>query len=113
MAYAAYSDSSNSLSPGVSAPRSVRAKKLMVLDVTIPSCEAFHVRQLVATWPDAGVLRCVPNLRDHTVVLEIQLPADRVDDLMHRLICAVPCGEVGCLASRRDHMVKSGMSHGF
>ena len=85
----------------------------MVLDVTVPSCDAFQVRHLLSSCPNAGVLRCVPRLHDHTVVLEIQLPADRVEEVMHVLMTSVPSGEVGTLTSWRQHLTTHGLTHGF
>ena len=85
----------------------------MVLEVTVPSCEAFRVRRLLADCPHAGVLRCIPKLRDRTVVLEIQLPAERVQDVMHVLMASVPSGEMGALNSWSRHLSSHGMTHGF
>jgi hypothetical protein len=113
MAYAAYCDSFNSLGSIALPVQSKQVNKLMVLHVTVPSCEAFEVRRLVHYCPQAGVLRCTPKLRDHTVVLEIQVPANRVDDIMHVLMTSVPAGEVGNLTSWRHHLNAQGMTHGF
>lgn len=113
MAYAAYCESFNALNGQVTAAPSGCAKKLMVLDVTVPSCDAFKVRRLLASCPQAGVLRCIPRLRDRTVVLEIQLPAEWVEDVMHVLMTAVPTGEMGALHSWRDHLSSHGMTHGL
>ena len=113
MAYAVYCDSFKSLSSLASPAQNRHANKLMVLDVTVPSGEAFAVRRLVHNCQQAGVLRCIPNLRDHTVVLEIQMPANRVDEVMHALMTTVPSGEVGNLSSWRHHLNTQGLAHGF
>lgn len=112
MAYAAYCESFNALNGTLVAPPAC-PKRLMVLGVTVPSCDAFKVRRLLASCPDAGVLRCIPKLRDRTVVLEIQLPAERVQDVMHVLLTSVPSGEMGTLNSWNKHLSTHGMSHGF
>ncbi len=113
MAYAAYRDSFNALSPSREPAAGLPPAKLVVLDVTVPSCEAFHMRRLMAGCPNTGILRCVPHLRDRTVMLEIQMPAERVQDVMHTVMSAVPSGEVGALHSWRQHMAANGMTHGF
>ena len=113
MAYAAYSDSFNALSPSLPPACAPQPVRLMVLDVIVPSCDAFQVRQLMAGCPNTGILRCVPRLRDRTVLLEIQMPAKRVEDVMHVLMTSVPNGEVGALHSWRHHMTTHGMTHGF
>ena len=113
MAYAAYCESFTGLSSNLRAVPCAPSKKLMVLDVTVPSCAAFQVRHLLSSCPNAGVLRCVPRLRDHTVVLEIQLPADCVEDVMHVLMTSVASGEVGAVTSWRHHLTTHGMTHGF
>ena len=113
MAYAAYCDSYNALGTRALPVQSKQLNKLMVLDVTVPSCEAYEVRRLVHECPQAGVLRCIPKLRDHAVVLEIKLPADQVQEVMHLLMTAVPSGEMGSLTTWRNHLVKNSMTHGF
>ena len=122
MAYAAYCDSFNALNghavathmaPTAPTAFVACAKQLMVWDITVPSCEAFKVRRLLANCSQAGVLRCIPRLRDKTVVLEIQLPAERVQDVMHLLMTSVPSGEMGALNSWRHHLSSRGMTHGL
>ena len=113
MAYAAYSESFNALNSTVIDAPVASPKKLMVLDVTVPSCEAFKVRRMLAGCPHAGVLRCIPKLCDRTVVLEIQLPAERVQEVMHLLMTSVPMGEMGTLNSWSHHLSAHGMTHGF
>lgn len=113
MAYAAYCESFNALNGNFVAVPAAHPKNLMVLDVTVPSCEAFRVRRLLAGCPQTGVLRCIPQLRDRTVVLEIQLPAERVQDVMHVLMTFVPSGEMGALNSWGHHLLTHGMTHGL
>lgn len=113
MAYAAYCDSYNALAPRSLLAQGTQPDKLMVLDVSVPSCEAYLVRRLVHDCPQVGILRCIPKLRDHAVVLEIQLPQNRVQDVMHLLMTAVPSGEMGSLTTWRNHLVKNRMPHGF
>ena len=113
MAYAAYCESFNALNGTLEVAPAASPKRLMVLGVTVPSCDAFKIRRLLASCPDAGVLRCIPKLRDRTVVLEIQLPAERVQDVMHVLLTSVPSGEMGTLNSWNDHLSTHGMSHGL
>ncbi len=113
MAYAAYCESFNALNGHAMATPAERPIKLMVLDVTVPSCDAFKVRRLLANCPQAGVLRCIPRLRDRTVLLEIQVPAERVQDVMHVLMTSVPTGEMGALNSWRHHLSSHGMTHGL
>ena len=113
MAYAAYCDSNNALGTFALPAQNKQPNKLMMLDVTVPSCEAYQVRRLVHDCPQAGVLRCILHLRDRAVVLEIQLPADQVPNIMDLLMMSVPAGEVGSLTTWRNHLIKNGMTHGF
>lgn len=87
--------------------------KLMVLDLTVPSCDAFQVRRLLADCPHAGVLRCVPRPHDSLVRLEIQVPTDKVDEVIHLLMTRIPNGEMGVLRSWQSHLVTHGLTHGF
>ncbi|MBC7599442.1 MAG: hypothetical protein H7238_10570 [Polaromonas sp.] len=111
MAYAAYCESFNALHGNFIPAPTASPKKLMVLDVTVPSCQAFRARCLLAGCPQADVLRCIPRLRDRTVVLEIQLPADRFQDVMHVRMTSVPGGEMGALNSWHQHLSSHGMTH--
>lgn len=113
MAYAAYCESFNALNNTFVDAPVARPKKLMVLDITVPSCDAFKVRRLLASCPQTGVLRCIPKLRDRTVVLEIQLSAERVQEVMHVLMTCVPSGEMGTLNSWSHHLSSRGMTHGL
>lgn len=113
MAYAAYCESFNALNETLVTAPTASLKKLMVLEVTVPSCEAFRVRRLLADCPQAGVLRCTPKLRDRSVVLEIQLPAEHVQDVMQVLMTSVPSGEMGSLNSWSRHLSNHGMTQGF
>jgi hypothetical protein len=112
MAYAAYRESFGANSVDAS-PQCRRPEHLMVLDVTVPSQDAFRVRQLLARCPATGVLRCVPRLHDGLVRLEVKLPASSVSQVMHALMTSIPSGEVGALTSWKRHMVAHGLTHGF
>lgn len=112
MAYAAYREllgaNSAAALPAVHAP----GCPLVVLDLTVASGEAFRVRRLLAGCPDTGVLRCIPRPQDHLVLLEIQLPADRLQDILHLVMTLIPSGEVGALSSWQRHLRKHGLTHG-
>lgn len=113
MAYAAYCDSFNAnTSPLLPAKRDA-ATVCMVLDVVVPSRDAFQVRRLLARCPGTGVMRCVPMPQDSRVRLEIQLPEGSVPEVMHILMIGVPSGEIGSLISWKQHLTSHGMSHGF
>jgi hypothetical protein len=110
MAYAAYRESM-----GVSrAPLpSARACLPVVLDVTVPSCDALTVRRALVSCPEAGILRCIPLLDDKRVRLEILLPAALADEVMNRIMVCVPDGEFGHLSSWRCPLLRHGLTHGF
>ena len=112
MAYAAYRESFGANRLDVS-PQKRQPENFLVLDVTVPSQDAFRVRQLLARCPATGVLRCVPRLQDSLVRLEVKLPASSVSQVMHALMTSIPCGEVGALTSWKRHMVGHGLTHGF
>jgi hypothetical protein len=112
MAYAAYRESFGA-NRFDAPPQGRRCENSMVLDVTVPSQDAFRVRQLLARCPAAGVLRCVPRLHESLVRLEIKLPADKVSELLHLLMASIPCGEVGALTSWKRHLTEHGLTHGF
>ena len=113
MAYAAYRDSFGANSFTALPAQPVLPGRLMVLDFTVPSCEAFQVRRLLSRCPHTGVLRCVPKPRDRSVLLEVQLPADRVQDVLHLLMDQIPSGELGTLKSWQGYLTTHGMTHGF
>lgn len=113
MAYAAYRESFGANSCYAPPQERGQTKKLVVLDFTVPSRDAFEVRRLLASCPDTGVVRCVPRPHDSLVRLEIQLPADRVPEVMHILMSCIPSGEMGALTSWRRHLTEHGLTHGF
>lgn len=91
MAYAAWSDCS-----GPHAFAAARAPQaLVLLEVTVPSLDAYRVRRLLAGFPSAGVLRCVPRLRERLARLQVKLPADAVTPVMQALLDSVICAEIG------------------
>ncbi|MBA4329173.1 MAG: hypothetical protein C0428_13170 [Polaromonas sp.] len=113
MAYAAYRESFGAYRCDAPSAGREQSRRLVVLDFTVPSSEAFAVRRLLAACPDAGVVRCVPRPHDSLVRLEIQLPAHRVPEVMHLLMNALPSGEVGALTSWQRHLTDHGLTHGF
>lgn len=113
MAYAAYRESfgANTLrAPPAERPQS---RKLMVLDLTVPSSDAFQVRHLLSNCPDTGVVRCMPRPHDGMVLLKIQLPADRMQEVLHLLVTSLPSGVVGAFRSWRSYLKEHGLTHGF
>lgn len=113
MAYAAYRDSFNANSSSALPARCEAATSRMVLDVVVPSRDAFQVRCLLAGCPGTGVMRCVPQPQDSQVRLEIQLPQASVPEVMHLLMSSIPTGEVGSVVSWKRHLTSHGMTHGF
>lgn len=113
MAYAAYRESFGANSPAAVQTLHVLNRQLMVLDLTVPSAEAFRVRRLLAGCPDTGVLRCIPRPHDSVVVLNIQLPADRVQEVLHLVMTRIPSGEVGALTTWQRHLISHGLTHGL
>ena len=113
MAYAAYRDSFGANSFTALPAQPVLPNRLMVLDLTVPSCEAFRVRRLLARCSLTGVLRCVPKPHDRSVLLEVQLPGDRVQDVLHLLMDQIPSGELGALKSWQGYLTAHGIAHGF
>lgn len=113
MAYAAYRESFGANRCDTPTEEHGQIQELVVLDFTVPSRDAFAVRRLLASCPDTGVVRCVPRPHDSLVRLEIQLPADRVPEVMHVLMSSLPSGEMGALTSWRRHLTGHGMTHGF
>ena len=97
MAYAAYSESFNALGTGLQSVRVAPAhavpslKQLMVLDVTVPSTDAFKVRRLLAGFVYTGVLRCIPKLRDRKLLDRLGCRRrERFDDTTHRAMVGKP-----------------------
>lgn len=114
MAYAAYREffTGHHHSNSATGP-AVCAQKLLVLDVTVPSCDAFQLRGLLACIPQTGVLRCIPRLHDNMVMLEVKLPENRVNDVLHVLMTDMMNAEIGALTSWKRHMAQHGLTHGF
>lgn len=113
MAYAAYRESFDANSFYSLPPERRLPQKLLVLDVTVASRDAFQVRRWLAGYPDADVVRCVPRPHDCMVRLEIQLPVDRVTEIMHLLMTCLPSGEMGPLRSWQHHLTTHGVTHEF
>jgi hypothetical protein len=110
MAYAAYCES---FGANVFTPASHVNPKWVVLDVTVQSRDALLVRRALVNCPGTGILRCIPKLDEHLVRLEIRLPEDMADEVMHRVMVCVPDGEIGYLTSWRCHLQRPGLTHGF
>ena len=113
MAYAAYRESFANHHVNPVALAHSCDTNLMVMDVTVASADAFQVRALLAAIPETGVVRCIPRLNDHLVVLKVKLPENRVGDVMHLLMTDVMHAEIGALTSWKRHMIQHGMTHGF
>ena len=94
------------------AVRPVSASLWVVLDVTLPSCDAWRARGALVRWPGCGLLRCVPLLHIHRVRLEIRLRSTQVQAVIDGLMAALPRGEIGPVCSWRAHMRRHGLSHG-
>ena len=113
MAYAAYREP-----PG--ATPTVRETAFHVLDVTVASVDACHVRRALAACHGVGVLRCEPLLHPAAacsnaaprVRLMIRLPLSRYAEVLHCLLGGVPDGEIGRLCSWRAHLVRCGVAYG-
>jgi hypothetical protein len=101
MAYAAYRESFGLF--GIHTPRE-NVTQWMVLDVTVPSCDAATLRRALAACPQTGVLRCIPKLDENLVRLEIRLPQTMVSEVMHQVMTCVPGGEIGHLMPWRCHL---------
>ena len=113
MAFAAYCESFGvpvhlPIKPSVVTP----LPQCVVMDITVPSCDALRVRRALASCPGTGVLRCIPRLDEHRVRLEVRLPAHMTAEVMHCVMLCVPDGEVGHLLSWRCHLRRHGLSSG-
>ena len=84
----------------------------VVMDVTVPSCDAVLVRRALAHCPGAGVLRCIPQLNENRVRLEVRLPAHTTQTVMQCVMACVPSGEVGHVLSWRSHLRRHGLNSG-
>lgn len=109
MAYAVFRESLDSIFPGHFA---VSPVEWLVLDVTVPSRDAFLVRRALAGCPDVTILRCIPRLDANLVRVEIKLCSNMKDEVMHRVICGAPGGEVGAFSSWRTHLLRHGLCDG-
>ena len=84
----------------------------VVMDVTVPSRDAVLVRRALAHLPGAGVLRCIPQLNENRVRLEVRLPAHRTQEVMQCVMACVSSGEVGNVLSWRSHLRRHGLNNG-
>ncbi|SFC14707.1 hypothetical protein SAMN05216344_1107 [Polaromonas sp. OV174] len=109
MAYAAYREA---FGISVVRPESKPGPAWVVLDITVPSGSAALMRRALVRCPGAGILRCIPRLLEQRVRLEVRLPAHRVHEVMHCVMGCVPDGEIGRLASWREHLARHGLDHG-
>jgi hypothetical protein len=107
--YAAYSEFlGSSLAPLMPCGR----LDFVVMDITVPSLDAWQVRRALAACPGAGILRCVPMPHEHQVHLEVHLPAGREADVMHCVIDCVPCGQIGRICTWDEHLTHHHLTHG-
>lgn len=109
MAYAAYSEFLGSSLHRIAA---CRKPAFVVMDITVPSLDAWQVRRALAACPGAGILRCVPMPLEHLVHLEVHLPAGRETEVMHCVFGCVPCGQIGRICSWDEHLTHHGLTHG-
>ncbi|WP_326540074.1 hypothetical protein [Pseudorhodoferax sp.] len=113
MAYAAYREHS-----GVPLPHCLQPSH--VLDVVVPCTVAGQVRRALARCDGVGVLRCEPLLdaqarADDDVLrvrLVVSLPLSSYGAVLHGVLLAAPCGEIGRLLGWRDHLARCGLRHG-
>ena len=84
----------------------------VVMDVTVPSCDAVLVRRALAHVPGSGVLRCIPQLDEYRVRLEVCLPAHTTQEVMQCVMACVSSGEVGNVLSWRSHLRRHGLNNG-
>lgn len=113
MAYAAYRESFGANHPATPPAAPVLRQALMVLEFTVPSLAAFQVRRLLSGCPATDVVRCIPRPHQSVVLLEIQLPADKVPEVLHLVMTQLPSGEVGALRSWKQHLTTHGLTHGY
>ena len=109
MAYAAYRES---LAYRFSSPGPEPRVKWVVLDVTVPSCDAMVLRRALAGCRGTGILRSIPQLEEKRVRLEVRLPGSQIEEVMHCIMVCVPSGELGTLSTWRAHMLRHGLTHG-
>lgn len=111
MAYAAYSEF---LGPS-SAPQTATRHRpqFVVMEITVPSIEAVRVRRALARCPGAAVLRCIAQPHDRLVQLQVHLPADMADEVMHQVIECVPCGQIGRISPWAEQLAKHGVRSGI
>ncbi|MDB5932304.1 MAG: hypothetical protein JWR60_4011 [Polaromonas sp.] len=83
----------------------------LVLDVTVPSCDAFVVRRALAGCPEAGIVRCTPRPDARQVRLEVRLLSSCTGEVMHRIMDSVPGGELGTLSSWKAYLQRHGLQH--
>lgn len=112
MGYAAYREHPGQCRTGL-------ATSFGVLDVTVACTDALGVRRAVAGCEGAGVVRCEPLLHQRNlgesaaprVRLMVRLPLASYAQVLHRLMAAVPCGEIGRLVRWGEHLDRCGLRH--
>ena len=115
MAFAAYCETFGTMANGPAVrPKAVVIclPQWVVMDVTVSSCDAVLVRRALAYWPSAGVLRCIPQLNENRVRLEVRLLAHTTQAVMQCVMACVPSGEVGHVLSWRSHLRRHGLNSG-
>ena len=115
MAFAAYCETFGMMVNRPAVGRSAVVTRLppwVVMDVTVPSCDAVLVCRALARCPGAGVLRCIPRLDENRVRLEVRLPADTTQAVMQCVMACVPSSEVGHVLSWRSHLRRHGLNSG-
>ncbi|WP_411884541.1 hypothetical protein [Polaromonas sp. YR568] len=78
----------------------------------MPSRDAIWVRRALVNCEGVGILRCIPQLDEHQVRLEIRLPSHSAAEVMDCVMGCVPGGMIGPLISWCRHLQRHGLSHG-
>ena len=115
MAFAAYCETFGMMANHPSVRTDAAAAYLppwVVINVTVPSCDAVLVRRALAHLPGSGVLRCIPQLDENRVRLEVCLPAHTTQEVMQCVMACVSSGEVGNVLSWRSHLRRHGLNNG-
>ena len=107
MAYAAFIEK-------LLTPTAQHKTVFQVLDVIVPTFDAYHVRPGIATCSGVGVVRCEPLMHSNAscpssaprVRLSIFLPSDSYASVIHALAENSKSGEIGHLSSWREHLAR-------
>jgi hypothetical protein len=70
-----------------------------LIKVVVASKDALLARKALLACPETTIVRCLPKHKEDKVELEIRFPAGQGDEVIDRILAALPNGEIGAIVA--------------